>query len=79
MPSVFMPKAPWGSFHFPEESFIYSTGGVTMCRKSHLHGCCLLAFGLGLMVGHCLESWFFCCFGGFVLIILGFCVMRKKR
>ena len=33
-----------------------------MCRKNHLHGCCMLAFGLGLIIGHCLESWF--CFRG---------------
>ena len=49
-----------------------------MCRKSHLRGWCLLTFGLGLMVGHCLESWFLCCFGGFVMIILGFCIMGRN-
>jgi len=49
-----------------------------MCRKSHLRGWCLLSLGLGLMVGHCLESWFLCCGGGFVLIILGFCVMGRN-
>jgi hypothetical protein len=49
-----------------------------MCRKSHLRGWCLLAFGLGLMVGHCLESWFLCGFGGFVLILLGFFIMGRN-
>ena len=49
-----------------------------MCRKNHLRGCCILFFGLGLIVGHCLESWFFCCFGGIVLIVLGICVSRKR-
>ena len=35
-----------------------------MCRKNHLHGCCCLFFGLGLIVGHCVSSWFVCCCGG---------------
>ena len=50
-----------------------------MCRKNHLHGCCMLAFGIGLIVGHCLESWFLCCCGGVGLIVLGFCVMRRRQ
>ncbi len=50
-----------------------------MCRKSHLRGWCLVFFGLGLIFGHCFSSWFFCCFGGFVIIVLGFCVMRRNR
>lgn len=49
-----------------------------MCRKNYLHGCCLLFFGLGLMVGHCVESWLLCFFGGMVFLILGFGIMRKK-
>jgi len=49
-----------------------------MCRKNHLRGCCILAFALGLIVGHCMESWFVCCGGGVALIVLGFCVMRRK-
>lgn len=49
-----------------------------MCRKTYLHGCCICFFGLGLMVGHCLESWLLSCLGGFGLLVLGFCVMRKK-
>ena len=49
-----------------------------MCRKSHLRGWCLLSFGFGLMVGHCLESWFLCCCGGILLVILGFCVMGRN-
>lgn len=57
---------------------IYFFGGVCMCRKNRLHGCCLLFFGLGLLVGHCLESWFLCCCGGLVLIVLGICVMRQR-
>ena len=49
-----------------------------MCRKSHLRGCCVLVFGLGLMIGHCLESWFFCCCGGLGLMVLGFIIMGRK-
>ncbi|MEF2836632.1 MAG: hypothetical protein U0N82_02780 [Oscillospiraceae bacterium] len=49
-----------------------------MCRRNYLHGCCLVAFGLGLLMGHCLESWLLCCCGGIGLMILGFCVMGKK-
>lgn len=49
-----------------------------MCRKNYLHGCCVLVFGLGLITGHCLESWFLCCGGGIALIVLGLCIMRKK-
>ena len=49
-----------------------------MCRKKQLHGWCLLCFGLGLMIGHCVNTWLFCGFGGLVLIVLGFCVMRQR-
>ncbi|MCI7808553.1 hypothetical protein MR626_04585 [bacterium] len=49
-----------------------------MCRKNHLHGCCILSFGLGLIIGHCLESWFLCCCGGVALIVLGLCVMKRR-
>ena len=41
-------------------------------------GAVMLAFGIGLIVGHCLESWFLCCCGGVGLIVLGFCVMRRR-
>lgn len=85
MPSVFLcPKFMCEAhfmaqpLHFLKGYFIYSTGGVSMCRKNHLHGCCVLFFGLGLMIGHCLESWFLCSFGGLVLIGLGFCVMHRR-
>ena len=53
-------------------------GGVCMCRKNHLHGCCLGCLGFGLLAGHCLESWLLCCFGGLVLMGLGLCVIRRR-
>lgn len=49
-----------------------------MCRKNHLHGCCCLFFGLGLIVGHCVSSWFVCCCGGIALLALGFLHYAKK-
>ncbi len=49
-----------------------------MCRKNRLHGLCILCFGLGLIVGHCLESWLLCCGGGVVLIGFGFVVSRRR-
>ena len=49
-----------------------------MCRKKYMQGWCLAAFGLGLILGHCLESWLLCCFGGLVLIGFGFCLMRRR-
>lgn len=49
-----------------------------MYRKNHLRGCCIVCFGLGLILGHCLESWLLCCFGGLVLMGLGVCVLKKR-
>ena len=35
-----------------------------MCRRNQMWGCCLIAFGLGLLIGLCLESSFICgCIG----------------
>ena len=49
-----------------------------MCRKSKLHGFCILCFGLGLMVGHSLESWMLCTCGGIGLVCFGFFVSRRR-
>ena len=49
-----------------------------MCRKSILQGCCLICFGIGLMIGHSLESWFLCVCGGVALSVLGLCVLKKR-
>ncbi|MDO5399981.1 MAG: hypothetical protein Q4F17_03250 [Eubacteriales bacterium] len=49
-----------------------------MCRKKHLQGCCCIVFALGVMIGHSLESWFLCCCGGIVLIVLGLCIIRQR-
>ena len=50
-----------------------------MCRRNHLYGCCIMAFGAGLIVGHCLESWFVCCFGGLMLMAMGLLVLRSRH
>lgn len=31
-----------------------------MCRRRDLHNCCLLCFGLGILFGHWVDSWFLC-------------------
>ena len=49
-----------------------------MFRKKQVQGFCLLCFGLGLMMGCCLESWFFCSLGGLALIGFGMLLAGKK-
>ena len=48
-----------------------------MCRRNHLIGLAVLFFGLGLVVGHCLESAFLCIWGGVGLICFGLCMLKK--
>jgi len=49
-----------------------------MCRKKQMQGGCCLCFGLGLMVGHSLESWFLCSFGGLALLFLGALLLKGR-
>lgn len=49
-----------------------------MCRKTVLRGWCLLCLGLGMILGHCLESWILCCGGGAGLILLGILTAQKR-
>lgn len=49
-----------------------------MCRKNQLCGCALIAFGLGLLIGSCLESGFFCFFIGVGIMALGFWCSGRK-
>jgi len=49
-----------------------------MYRKNYLHGCCCIFFALGVMIGHSLESWLLCSFGGLVLLGFGICVLRRR-
>lgn len=48
-----------------------------MCRQNSLYGGCLLAFGLGVLVGTWLKSGLVCHLFGITLIVLGFFVIRK--
>ena len=50
-----------------------------MCRKNHLLGCTVGAFGLGLVVGHCAESAFLSIWGGTFLLVLGFCLLKGNH
>lgn len=53
-------------------------GCYFMCRRNHLRGCLFLGFGLGLLVGQCLESGFLCTWGGIILIIVGVCTLQRR-
>ena len=73
----------WDKKDTPVSSFentlcIKCAGGVFMCRRQQLLGCVMLGFGLGLMIGHCLESWFVCSCGGIVFVFLGCGGLRRK-
>lgn len=48
-----------------------------MCRRNQLHGWILIAFGLGLLTGSCLESGFLVVFIGVGLAVGGFRLLRK--
>ena len=49
-----------------------------MCRKNCLQGWCLICFGIGLMVGYALESWFLCSLGGIALIFSGLLLTKRR-
>ena len=49
-----------------------------MCRRNQMWGLILIAFGLGLLIGQCLEQGFWCSMGGLVIVGVGFSVMRQK-
>lgn len=49
-----------------------------MCRRNRLRGCLLLGLGIGILIGYCLDSWFLCCIGGIVLVVIGLWIMNQK-
>ena len=49
-----------------------------MCRKNQLLGGMLMAFGLGLLMGKCLEAGFMSSFFGLAIVVGGVAVMRQK-
>ena len=57
----------------------YNVQGVFyMCRKKVMQGCCCLCFGLGMMMGYALESWFWCSVGGLGLLFLGLMLLKSR-
>ena len=49
-----------------------------MCPRNHLLGLCVMAFGIGLLMGQCFTSGLFCNVLAIGLIFLGICVLRQK-
>ena len=49
-----------------------------MCRRNHAWGMMLMAFGLGLLIGQCLKSGFWCSAGAIVIVGVGFSIIRQK-
>ena len=49
-----------------------------MCRRNQLLGFCALSFGLGMLIGKCLVSGLLCNLCGVILILIGFCSLRRK-
>lgn len=49
-----------------------------MCRRNQLRGCCLIALGLGMLLGHCLESLLICVAIGLGALVLGFGICRQR-
>lgn len=43
-----------------------------MCRRNQMLAYLMVGFGLGLMIGHCMESWLICVCGGVAFLVLGF-------
>jgi len=49
-----------------------------MYRKNQLLGCAAIAFGLGLLVGKCVDSVLLCNVIGIAVIVLGLGCFRRK-
>ena len=49
-----------------------------MCRKNQLCGCAVMAFGVGVLLGLWIEGGFFAHCFGIGMLLLGFCIGRKK-
>lgn len=53
-------------------------GGVFMCRRNVVWGNMLLAFGVGLLLGQCMESGILGSLIGILAIAAGICTLGKK-
>ena len=49
-----------------------------MYRQNLLYGGCLLAFGLGILMGTWLKSGLICYLFAIGMIVLGFCILRRR-
>lgn len=49
-----------------------------MCRRNKLTGCCLICFGLGILIGEWITASFICIIIGFAAVVLGMGVLRQK-
>lgn len=49
-----------------------------MCRRNQLFGGCLIAFGLGILIGLCLESGFICGCIGISGVTAGLFLLQQK-
>ena len=49
-----------------------------MCRRNKMWGLILVAFGLGLLIGQCLERGFWCSAGSITILVVGISLMRQK-
>lgn len=49
-----------------------------MCRRNQLRGALLLGLGIGILIGHLLDSWLLCCSGGIILVVFGFGILNQK-
>ena len=49
-----------------------------MCRRNQLLSYVMLGFGLGLIIGHSLESWLLCTCGSALFVFLGLGGMQRK-
>ena len=49
-----------------------------MCRRNQVLAYVMLGFGLGLVIGYCLESWVICTCAAVGFLVLGFNGVWKK-
>ena len=56
----------------------FAGGCFFVCRKNRMRGGCMIAFGLGLLLGQWIDSAFLCILAGLMLLTLGWCVLRQR-
>ena len=49
-----------------------------MCRRNQLWGCCMIALGLGLLIGLCIASGLVGGCLGVGAVVLGLCLIQRK-